>query len=419
MAAVRPFSTRSSMRHALSSGQGGPREQEMSGSAMSRMRFGAFTAPFHARPGDNPTLALHRDLQLAQHLDHLGYDEIWFGEHHSGGVEILGSPEVFAAWVAGQTSRIKIGTGVISLPYHNPLWVAERAILLDHLTRGRFMLGIGPGALATDIDMIGLDVSELRNYLQQDFPILMRLLRTDDLISIDTGRYRLVDARVQLDPYSDFDIAVTSIFTPSGPMLAGRFGIGLLQLSGLTPESLAVLPGHWRTVEEQAAKYDTTVEPEDWRIVSIVHVAETKDQAIQEVRYGLDYYFDYFQDVIGQERYHAAGRTFEKRLDWAMESGNAIVGTPAEAIAKLHEMQEASDGRVGAFLHWVTDWASPADTLKNYSLFAEQVVPEFSGTLNRLSSSRNWCSRYSEELTVKLNSGAARFAETHKSKLKS
>lgn len=380
---------------------------------MTRMRFGAFMAPFHSRPGENPTLGLHRDLEIAQHLDKLGYDEMWFGEHHSGGIEYLGSPEMFCAWVAGQTRRIKVGTGVISLPYHNPLWVAERAILLDHLTRGRFMLGIGPGALATDADMIGLEPAELRNYLREDFPILMRLLRTDDLISIDTGRYRLVDARVQLDPYSEFDIAVTSIFTPSGPLLAGRFGVGLLQLSGITPESLAVLPEHWATVEEQATKYGTTVEPKDWRAVGIMHIAESKDQAIEEVRYGLDHYFEYFQDVVGQERYHAAGRTFEKRLEWAMETGNAVIGTPAEAVAGLNRLNEAADGRVGAFLHWATDWASPANTMKSYTLFAQQVMPAFQGTLDRLQSSKSWMSRNSEEMTSQMNSGAAEFARKH------
>ncbi|WP_456698615.1 LLM class flavin-dependent oxidoreductase [Aeromicrobium sp. P5_D10] len=370
-------------------------------------------APFHARPGDNPTVGLHHDLKIAKHLDQLGYDEIWFGEHHSGGVELLGSPEIFGAWVAGQTSRIKIGTGVISLPYHNPLWVAERAILLDHLTRGRFMLGIGPGSLATDGDMLGLDVSQLRNYLQEDFPILMRLLRTDDLISIDTGRYRLVDARVQLDPYSDFDIAVTSVFTPSGPMLAGRFGIGLLQLSGLTPDSLSILPGHWETVEAQATKYDTTVQPKDWRVVSIMHVAETKDKAIEQVRYGLEHYFNYFQDVVSMERLMAAGRTFNDRLEWAMETGYAVVGTPEDAINKLEEMNEASSGRVGAFLHWATDWASPDDTLRNYSLFAERVMPQFQGTLDRIQSSQDWVSRNSAEITGRLNAGAKQFAADH------
>ncbi len=118
-----------------------------------RLRFGIFMAPFHP-PGENPTLALERDLELIQHLDRLGWDEAWIGEHHSAGTEIIASPEIFIAVAAERTRHIKLGTGVISVSYHNPLWVAERAVLLDHLTRGRFMLGLGPGSLPTDAAMV-------------------------------------------------------------------------------------------------------------------------------------------------------------------------------------------------------------------------------------------------------------------------
>src|SRR5262252_6102702 len=123
-------------------------------SGVERMRFGVFMAPFHTRQGLNPAAVLRRDLREIQLLDELGYDEAWVGEHHSAGAEIIAAPEVFCAWAAGQTQRIKVGTGVISLPYHNPLWVADRALLLDNITRGRFMLGVGPGLLAFDSAMI-------------------------------------------------------------------------------------------------------------------------------------------------------------------------------------------------------------------------------------------------------------------------
>lgn len=126
---------------------------------MARMRFGIFMAPFHAPTGQNPTAAYARDLATIQLLDELGYDEAWIGEHHSGGVELIPSPEIFIAHAAAQTRHIKLGAGVISLPYHNPLWVADRMMLLDHLTRGRVMMGVGPGALPTDAAMIGIDPS--------------------------------------------------------------------------------------------------------------------------------------------------------------------------------------------------------------------------------------------------------------------
>ena len=113
---------------------------------MSRLRFGTFLAPFHPA-GINPTLALQRDLELVEHLDRLGIDEAWIGEHHSAGTEIIASPEIFIAAAAERTKNIKLGTGVTSVSYHNPLWVADRMVLLDHLTRGRTMLGVGPGSL--------------------------------------------------------------------------------------------------------------------------------------------------------------------------------------------------------------------------------------------------------------------------------
>src|SRR5882757_1969308 len=131
----------------------------------SRLRFGVFLAPFH-KPGINPTLALQNDLDLVAWLDRLGYDEAWFGEHHSAGTEISASPEIMIAVAAERTRHIKLGTGVVSLSYHNPLWVAERIVLLDHLTRGRAMFGAGPGSPPTDGIMIGVPQSETRELLE-------------------------------------------------------------------------------------------------------------------------------------------------------------------------------------------------------------------------------------------------------------
>ena len=120
------------------------------------LKFGIFLAPFHPL-GINPTLAFERDLELLQWLDALGFDEAWIGEHHSAGWETIASPEIFIAFAAERTRHIKLGTGVISLPYHHPLMVADRMVLLDHLTRGRVMMGVGPGALVTDAFMLGID----------------------------------------------------------------------------------------------------------------------------------------------------------------------------------------------------------------------------------------------------------------------
>jgi limonene 1,2-monooxygenase len=120
---------------------------------MARMKFGAFLAPHHPI-GEQPMLQLRSDLKFAQHLDELGFDEFWVGEHHSTGWEVIASPELFLAAAGERTHYIKLGTGVVSLPYHHPFNVAQRLVQLDHMTRGRVIFGSGPGALPSDAYML-------------------------------------------------------------------------------------------------------------------------------------------------------------------------------------------------------------------------------------------------------------------------
>ena len=166
-----------------------------------RIGFGIFLAPFHP-VGQNPTLALERDLQLIEHLDELGFDEAWFGEHHSAGYEIIASPEVFIAAAAARTRHIRLGTGVSSLPYHHPFMLADRMVLLDHLTRGRVMLGVGPGALPSDAFMMGIDPAKQRDMMEESLGAILRLL-AGETVSMETEWFKLVKARLQLRPYQN------------------------------------------------------------------------------------------------------------------------------------------------------------------------------------------------------------------------
>src|SRR4051794_3213341 len=205
---------------------------------MTRLRFGIFMAPFHPA-GENPTLALQRDLELICHLDRLGYDEAWIGEHHSAGSEIIASPEIFIAAAAERTRHIKLGTGVISLAYHNPLWATERMVLLDHLTRGRAMMGVGPGSLPTDSAMLGLSPTDTRELLDVNLDIVMRLLNGEEPVTAETPTHRLIDARLHLRPYSEpfFDVAVSAGAAPTGPRAPRRPGGGGRSIGGALAEA--------------------------------------------------------------------------------------------------------------------------------------------------------------------------------------
>jgi limonene 1,2-monooxygenase len=204
-----------------------------------RLRFGIFLAPFH-KPGINPTLALQADLDLIQWLDRCGYDEAWLGEHHSAGTELSASPEIMIATAAERTRHIKLGTGVISVSYHNPLWVAERIVLLDHLTHGRAMLGLGPGSLPTDGVMIGLQQSQTRGLLEDGVAIITKLLTSDEPVTFKNDRWDLRGARLHLRPHSNplFDVAVAAVASPTGAKLAGRYGLACCRWAPPPPPAL-------------------------------------------------------------------------------------------------------------------------------------------------------------------------------------
>jgi limonene 1,2-monooxygenase len=347
---------------------------------MGRLRFGTFLAPFHLA-GENPTLALQRDLRLVQHLDDLGYDEAWIGEHHSAGSEIIASPEIFIAAAAERTRHIRLGTGVTSLSYHNPLWVAERMVLLDHLTRGRVMLGVGPGSLPTDSAMIGLNPTQTRELLETNLEVVMRLLTSDEPVTVDTGTHTLHDARLHLRPYSEphFDVCVAAVASPTGPRLAGRHGVGLLSIGAtLTPGGFDALALHWDVMEAQAEAYGTTVDRDKWRLVTQMHIAETREQAYREVEYGIEAWFRYFQKVAAFPQMVVEGGDIKEMIGFINESGAGVIGTPDDARAQVQRMVDQADG-FGACLFLAHDWANPEATRRSYELIAQHVMPEFQG----------------------------------------
>ncbi len=345
-----------------------------------RLRFGIFLAPFHA-PGINPTLALQTDLELVQWLDRCGYDEAWFGEHHSAGSEISASPEIFIAMAAERTRHIRLGTGVVSLSYHNPLWVAERIVMLDHLTRGRVMLGVGPGSLPTDGAMIGIHQSQTRGLLEDSLSVIMRLLTSDEPVTFKNDRWDLRDARLHLRPYSNplFDIAVAAVASPTGPKLAGRHGAGLLSVGATSAAGFDALALHWDVMEEQAHAHGRTVDRSKWRLVGLVHCADSKEQAYRDVEYGIEQWFRYFQEVAAFPQMAVPGANVAEMIAFVNDSGFGAIGTPDMCAAQIERLRVQSNGGFGAYLMLAHNWANPMATRHSYELIARHVMPRLQG----------------------------------------
>jgi limonene 1,2-monooxygenase len=376
------------------------------------LRFGIFLAPFHP-VGQNPTLALERDLQLIEHLDALGFDEAWIGEHHSAGYEIIASPEVFIAHAAARTRTIRLGTGVSSLPYHQPLMLADRMVLLDHLTRGRVMFGVGPGALPSDAFMMGIEPTRQRDMMEEAFEAIWQLLHSDEPVTRETDWFTLRDARLQLRPYSDpcFEIAVAAQVSPSGPRLAGRFGTSLLSIGATSAGGFDILGSHWGVMEQRAEEFGTTVDRRGWRLVGPIHIADTKEQAYEDVRFGLPQWLDYFQRVaalpLGVDSTDPA-----EQADAMNASGFAVIGTPDDVIAQIERLA-AQSGGFGTFLTMGHEWADTAATRRSYELLARYVMPRFQGSADSTVRSRDWAAEHRPEFIGQATTAVINAMQSH------
>jgi limonene 1,2-monooxygenase len=347
-----------------------------------------FLAPLHPVEEDAHSL-IHRDLELVEWLDRLGYDEVWIGEHHSGGFETIASPELFIAAAVERTHSIRFGTGVISLPYHNPLMVANRVAQLDHQARGRVMFGFGPGLLVSDAKMLGIDPKVQRDRMAQALDVILRLLK-GETVTEKTDWYELCEARVHLLPYSQPrpEFAVASAATPAGGRLAGKYDLAMLCVAATDATGgFNVLDVNWKHACEVAAEHGRTMDRNRLRLMGPMHIAETREKARANVREGLAKYIEYAR-ILTPGRYgNFSGRD---AVDVMLESGHIVIGTPDDAVNVLKKLQE-KQGEFGCFLHQAHDWADWEETKRSYELYARFVRPHFSGSnVNRAASYANW-----------------------------
>jgi limonene 1,2-monooxygenase len=342
------------------------------------MTFGTFIAPYH-RVGDNPRLAMRRDLELIEWCDELGFDEAWVGEHHSAAWENIADPALMIAAAGERTRYIRIGAGVVSLPYHHPLMVADRYVQLDHMTNGRAMLGVGPGALVSDATMMGIEPITQRPRMDEALGVIVRLL-AGEVVTHESDWFRLVEARLQLLPlHGSLPIAVASTTSPAGMVSAGRHGVGVLSLGAGLIGGKKDLAAQWAIGEEEAAKHGRTLRRDEWRLVIRAHLAESRDEAMRDVRAGRDHErLHYFQRVGGLRN--------DVTLEQEIEDDTSLVGTPDEMIAALDRLVEATGG-FGGFLVLANDWADRERTLRSYALMARYVLPHFKGMIDPLRAS--------------------------------
>ncbi len=383
---------------------------------MSRLKFGAFLAPHHPI-GENPTLQFRNDLKLAAHLDELGYDEFWCGEHHSTGWEMIASPEMFLAAAGERTHRIRLGTGVVSLPYHHPFNVAQRMVQLDHMTGGRVIFGTGPGALPSDAHMLGIDPMTQRDRQDEAIGVIRRLL-AGERVTHSSDWFTLQDARLQLFPVQEeLPMVAASSISPSGMTLAGKYGMGVLSIGSNSDAGLAALPTQWGFAEEAAAKHGNVVDRKNWRVLMSWHIAETREEARAQAGEGLKLWHNEYQVGTLMRPDAQPFLTVEQALHETafVEGAAAVIGTPDDLVAAIRKMVSSSGG-FGTVLGFAHDWANRENTLRSWDLIARYVMPEVNGMLEGYRASRayvvenrEWFNRAGQAVLSKIMSheGAA------------
>ena len=344
------------------------------------MKFGFFLMPCHA-PSENPTLAFDRDLELIEYAESLGFDEVWIGEHHTAGWETIVAPDIFIAAAAQRTSRIRLGTGVVSLPYHHPFEVAERIAFLDHLTHGRLDFGVGPGLLTTDVEMFGVDPGEVRPMMDESLEIILKLFTEPGPVNYEGTYWTIKDMELMVKPYQlpHPPMAVATMGGEHGTGLAAKHGFKLLAadfFNGLKSEKLAQ---QWAMLEAMAKPYGRAPRREDWRAAAYVYLAEDEDKALDLIAdRATKEQREYFIPL--RRRRSDPPLDLDSPLDVRETARNSgwLVTTPDKCVEWLREMDEGSGG-LGGLLLIATEWSDWEAWKHSLELFARFVMPEFRG----------------------------------------
>ena len=374
-----------------------------------RLRFGIFLAPFHAL-NENPTNALDRDFELIEHLDRLGYDEAWIGEHHSGGFEIIASPEVFMAAAFERTKNIKIGTGVVSLPYHHPFMAVDRMIQLDHQSKGRAMFGVGPGALVGDAFRMGIDPSTQRDRMNEALDVILPLLR-GEIVSKKTDWFEVREAQIQLPCYTQphIEMAVACARSPSGALAAGKHGLGMLSIGGTSDDALTHHANNWKICEETAIANKKHVDRKNWRVVTLAHIADTREQALENVKFGIEQFARYFREIA---TFPIVPDNIHNAAEYLMENNMACIGTPDDAIKYIEKLQIGTGG-FGAYMELAHNWADWQATKRHYELMSRYVAPHFQGLNSLRQASYNYSFENRDVFVGKAAAAVQEAIDTH------
>jgi alkanesulfonate monooxygenase SsuD/methylene tetrahydromethanopterin reductase-like flavin-dependent oxidoreductase (luciferase family) len=362
-----------------------------------KMNFGVFSIPFNLDYVSGKRTAqdvIEWDLRIAQWADESGLSEMHFAEHYTLGREVSPAPDLMIAAAAQVTSRIRLGAAAHLLPYHNPIALAHRLMWLDHMTGGRYIAGVAPGAYPTDAQLFGTGENNAE-MMSEALDIILEVWTHTGPFRIE-GKYWTVDMPEYTErwhgphlkplqrPHPPLQMTGMQ---PKSPTLAEAGRRGMRPLSQqLNSETLRQ---HWDTYSRGAIDAGHSPERSNWAICRDFFVANTDEEAREHVvngelgRVWREHLLPLFKG-FGLARFFGGDELSEDDLsvEWLAENF-WIIGSPKTVLEKL-ELLQAETGGFGTLLTFGYDYSREPDPwLRSLQMMGDEVAPQADGIMQR------------------------------------
>jgi alkanesulfonate monooxygenase SsuD/methylene tetrahydromethanopterin reductase-like flavin-dependent oxidoreductase (luciferase family) len=356
------------------------------------MRLGLFMMPLHPPTRDYHAM-LEEDFEAVLHADALGFDDVWIGEHFSSMTEPITSPLMFMAKAIPLTKRVRLCTGVLNLPQQHPAVVAGFAAMFDHLSNGRFVMGIGPGGLPSDFELFHLDDPMARGKMTlESIETILKIWTTEPPYDIDGEFWKIRQGewhwqelglghmpKPLQQPHPPIAMAGMSPY-PFFIKEAGRRGWIALSANFIPAASVAT---HWQRFCEGCAEAGVEPDGDRWHVARTVLVTETDAEAeayIAKPDTALRYYFYYLSSLMKKAGVSQVLKGLDQfddeqlTVDWAIDK-IVIAGSPATVAEKLLELRHQI-GPFGTIVLTGLDWDDKAMWKRSMELMAKEVMPK-------------------------------------------
>lgn len=352
------------------------------------MKLGVFNVPYANKYAEGKRTAqdvIAWDLQLAQWADEYGLDEAFFAEHYTIGAEPSPAPDLMIAAASQLTKRITLGAAAHLLPYHNPVALAHRMMWLDHMTGGRYIGGVAPGAFPSDAKLFGtgknnpammmeaLEIIEAIHSQKGPFEIAGKYF------SVDMPAYSDDIHGPHLTPFRDrLPLMMTGMSENSSTIkLAASRGIHLL--SQQVHEK--AWRNHWEVYSRAAAETGHETDRSNWRVCRDIIVADTDEEAVDLVRNGAmgelwsKHNIPFFKSLgLGNLLTGGLVDQDDLTLDWMIDNF-FIIGSVQTVIDKANALYESVNGfgTLITFAHEYTE--NPEPYRYSFELLGRKVKP--------------------------------------------